>query len=50
MEIDYSYTQLNNDELAELLERRRQEENLATAKDQARWQKARSFRFQGGMC
>lgn len=49
MEIDYSFSQLPEDELAELLERRQSEAAEETRKEAERWAKARRFRFAGGM-
>ncbi|MFO0884835.1 MAG: hypothetical protein U0894_11725 [Pirellulales bacterium] len=50
MEIDYSDTQLPWDELSELLARRKKEAEADAKQNRERWQKARNFRFQGGMC
>jgi len=49
MEIDYSYSQLPDDELAELLERRKREVAEDARKEAHRWDRARRFRFVGGM-
>ncbi len=49
-QIDYSCTQLSDDEMAELFERNRQEDERDKTKEELRWAKARHFRFSGGMC
>lgn len=49
MEIDYSCTQLPEDELAELLRRRRDEAVKEARKEREHWAKVRRFQFLGGM-
>lgn len=50
MQIDYSDTQLDEEDMCELLERRASELANENKQDAQRWAKARSFRFVGGVC
>jgi|GEM_PF-3753532 len=49
MDIDYHYSDLPENEIAEHMERRRRETVSEAQKDKARRIKMNNFRFQGGM-
>ena len=49
IEIDYECTQLNDAELAEHLERKRQREHAEVEAERRRWVLAKNFHFSGGM-
>lgn len=47
--IDYTDTQLPDDEMAEFLKKRAAHDEQDAQKEKARWAKARGFRYSGGM-
>jgi len=47
--IDYTYTDLSDNEIAQDMERKRKAAEAEAKKDKARMAKARNFHFGGGM-